>query len=493
MANIRRHCKPQLQAALGGVEVVMVTLVDRAKDWWKGDAMPQPVKGLMRPIDVDGLATEMSLPIRGADAGAREVPATSATTLDAVEEEVVGKLSAEWTLQRGFLIAMLQAYRDRLAELNAAKVIGELRLSAADAIDKFKSSKQLARGDLARLRSAYIEARNELSEFRAKHRLTRPARDPDGRWATFGLLFVVIAFESVLNGVFFAKGSEAGLIGGVGVAIGISAVNVLLCFFLGAGPARFINWRGWLLKSIGFVVTLGGWSAVALLHFFAAHFRDATVAVGEKEAYAKALSQLWQDPFGFSDITSWYLFGLGLAFGLISFWKGYRFDDPYPYYGETFRREREAHDAYAEEHDEFFEALKEVREETVEAFRAGLANIPQYVAKSEQVRAARTALLEEFKAYETGLQQAGNRLLTIYREACRQHRQTQAPAHFSERWSLPGSAVAGPEITALVAEARDDVVGDVRAVLDELRTLSEEVIKTYGELAAAAEHPSDMK
>ena len=68
----------------------MVTLVDRAKDWWKGDAMPQPVKGLMRPIDVDGLAAEMSLAVRGADAGAREVPATSATTLDAVEEEVVG-------------------------------------------------------------------------------------------------------------------------------------------------------------------------------------------------------------------------------------------------------------------------------------------------------------------------------------------------------------------------------------------------------------------
>lgn len=471
----------------------MATLVDRAKDWWKGDSMPQPVKGLMRPLDVDGLAAEMSLVARGVEAGSREAPATTATTFDATEEEIVGKLSAEWTLQRGHLLAMLQAYRDRLAELNAAKVIGELRLSAADAIDKFKSSKQLIRGDLARLRNAYVEARTELSEFRAKHRLTRPARDPGGRWTTFGLLFVVIALESVINGVFFAKGSEAGLIGGVGVAIGISAVNVLLCFFLGVGPARFINWRGWVLKSVAFVVTVGGVFAVALLHFFAAHFRDASVAVGERQAYAKALSQLWQNPLGFSDITSWYLFGLGLAFGLISFWKGYQFDDPYPYYGATFRREHEAHDTYAEEHDEFFDELKNVRQETVEAFRAGLANIPQHVAKSEQVRAARTALLEEFKAYEGGLQQAANRLLTIYREACRQHRQTQAPVYFSERWFLPGSAVTGPEITALVAEAPDDVVGDVRVVLDELRTLSEEVIKTYGELAAAAEHPSDMK
>lgn len=297
----------------------------------------------------------------------------------------------------------------------------------------------------------------------------------------------------MLNGVFFAKGSEAGLIGGIGVAIGISAVNVLLCFFLGAGPARYINWRGWLLRSLAFVVTIVGVGGITLLHFFAAHFRDATVAVGEKHAYTRALSQLWQSPFGFSDISSWYLFGLGLAFGLISFWKGYRFDDPYPHYGETFRRERDAHDAYAEEHDEFFDDLKTVRDDTVEAFRAGLANIPQYVAKSEHVRAARTALLEEFRAYEGNLQQAGNRLLTIYREACRQRRQTPTPAYFSERWALASSAVAGPEITALVAEAPDDIVGDIRAALNELRVLSEDVLKTYGELAEAAEHPSDMK
>lgn len=455
--------------------------------------MPQPVKGLMRPLDVDALAAEMSLAARGNEAGAREVPATTATTLDATEEEIVGKLGAEWTLQRGHLLAMLQAYRDRLAELNAAKVVGGLRLSAADAVDKFRSSKQLIRGDLARLRDAYVEARNELSAFRVEHRLSRPARDPGGRWTTFGLLFVVIAFESVLNGVFFAKGSEAGLIGGVGVAIGISAVNVMACFFLGVGPARYINWRGWFRRSLGLLATVAGWAAITLLHFFAAHFRDATVVVGEKQAYATALTKFWQNPFGFSDITSWYLFGLGLAFGLISFWKGYRFDDPYPHYGDTFRRERDAHDAYAEEHDDFFKDVKETRDSTVEAFRAGLANIPQYLAKSEHVRAARTALLEEFKAYEGSLQQSGNRLLTIYREACRQRRRTPAPAYFNERWALTASATTGPEITALVAEAPDSIVGDVVASLDELRQLSEEVLKTYGDLAAAAEHPSDMK
>ena len=36
--------------------------------------------------------------------------------------------------------------------------------------------------------------------------------------AAFGLLFVLVALESVLNGFFFAKGSEFGLVGGIGTA-----------------------------------------------------------------------------------------------------------------------------------------------------------------------------------------------------------------------------------------------------------------------------------
>lgn len=470
-----------------------MSIIEQAKTWFKGDGVPQPIAGLMDPIDADHLAEELSLTVRGQENGSHELPASGSTSPDAVEEEIIGSIMAEWSLQREHLITMLKAYRDRLAELTAASEIGQLRVAKDHAVSKIKQRKQEARGDLARLRGAYVEARDELTRFRIKHGLSDPARDPSGRWTTIGLLFVMIALESIMNGLFFAKGSERGLIGGVGTAFGISLVNVLFCFFLGLVPARFINWRGWFVRSLSVLVTAVGLAAVLFVHLFAGHLRDATAATSEAQAYGIAVTKVLAAPWSLADISSWYLFGLGTLFGLISFWKGYRHDDPYPYYGDTFRRERDAAERYNGEHRDFFGELEEVRDDTVKQFQDGIANIPQYVAKSHQVRAARSALVERFRGYEQMIVQVANRLLAAYRDANRRRRQTPAPAYFSAQWALPGSAIAGSDILALSTEAPDSVVTNVDATLAELRALSEEVVRAYDDLLAVVEHPTDMK
>jgi len=246
-----------------------VSILEQARTWFKGDGIPQPIAGLMDPIDADHLADELRLTVRGQENGAHEQPASGPSSPDAVEEEIIGTIMAEWSLQREHLIAMLKAYRDRLAELSAVSEIAQLRLSATAAIVKFRQRKQEARGDLARLRNEYIEARDELAAFRIKHGLSRPARDPSGRWTTIGLLVVMIALESVMNGLFFAKGSERGLIGGVGTAFGISLVNVLFCFFLGLFPAHFMNWRGWFVRILATLLTIAGLAAILFVHLFA--------------------------------------------------------------------------------------------------------------------------------------------------------------------------------------------------------------------------------
>jgi len=114
----------------------------------------------------------------------------------------------------------------------------------------------------------YASCRDELSEFRSTNRLKRAARNPARRWTTFGLLFLLIGLESGLNGFFFAKGSDFGLLGGVGTAIGISFVNVLFAFMLGLFPMRWINHRNYFFKLIGVIVTSSGspdsWRCTAL-------------------------------------------------------------------------------------------------------------------------------------------------------------------------------------------------------------------------------------
>src|SRR5262249_1958023 len=153
-----------------------------------------------------------------------------------------------------------------------------------------------------------------------------------------GLLSIFVAIESVLNGMFFAKGSEFGLLGGVGTAIGISLTNVVSSFLLGLWPARWVNHRNVLAKMCGLAVTVVGLSSLIGLHAFAAHLRDAVVAVGEQRALSEAIAALTSTPWRLNDLNSYYLFGLGLLFTLGAFYKGVTFDDPYPRYGAIARR-----------------------------------------------------------------------------------------------------------------------------------------------------------
>ncbi len=468
------------------------TLIERAQSWLKGDGIPQLLPGLMAPIDAAKLADDLRLAAQGADRGERDLPASAEANFDPIELDVVGRVGAEASLQRGHLIAMLRAYRDRLAELTAATEIAQLRLAAADAIAKFNQARQQSRGDLARLRQRFVEARNELSDFKLTHNLTRPARSPNNRWTTIGLLIVVVAFESILNGAFFSKGSELGLVGGIVTAVGISIANVGWCFLLGNIPARYANARNFFIKMASLLMTVAGLGAVIALHLFAAHFRDATIALGEDKAFEAAKIGIMSHPANLADINSWYLFGLGVLFGFLAFWKGYGLDDPYPGYGSVFRRAAEAEDEYNREHHEFFDELDATRDTTIDAFKAGIANIPGYAAKAQQIRAARSALLEQFRNYEQQIEQIVNRLLAVYRDANTRCRKTAVPEHFRSQWVSSGSTLVGADILALTTDTADSVIANVEATLEELKALSEQVLLAYGRLMDAVEHPTDM-
>jgi hypothetical protein len=472
---------------------MVATILDKVQGWIEGADVRRVIPGLMQPIDVKAIARELDLAGRGRERGSREVPPSTDDNFDQVEQSIVDRVSAERTVQHGHLVTMLRAYRDRLAELIAGVEIEKLRLEAKAALSRIDQARHEVRGELARLERAFVEAHDELEAFRQRHRLTRPARNPDNRGVTGGLLVVCIAVESVLNGFFFAKGSDLGLLGGIGTAIGISVVNVVGCFLLGWGPARLRNARNWFLKLTGYLVSLAGIGGFLLLHLFAGHFRDATATFGEERAFEIASTRLWTEPWALSDISSWYLFGLGALFGLVSMWKGYGMDDPYPHYGATFRRARKAEKEYDEEHRHFFGDLENVRDSTIEKFRAGISNIPQYAAKTEQVRTARTAMVEEFRVYEPLLEQAANHLLSIYRESNVRYRKSAAPPHFNRNWKLPESALSSPEVKTLLIDPRDTAFSNVEATLAELRESSNAVILAYNQVLAAVRHPSDMR
>jgi hypothetical protein len=261
---------------------------------------------------------------------------------------------------------------------------------------------------------------------------------------------------------------------------------------LGLFPMRWINHKNYALKIIGLLITAAGLIALIGLHGFAAHYRDATAAVGEERAFATALETLKSAPFALADLNSFYLFGIGLLWAFLAVWKGATFDDPYPRYGAYFRRAARARESYSDEHSFVFDDLEKIKEETVSEIDAGIRRIPRFPQEASIIRSQRDADIGGFRAYESAVETAVNQLLARYRDANRHHRKnSQAPKHFDSTWSLPHSFLANAAVQKELAEPSTPPL-DANAALAELRSLSQAVLREYESLLSNYPHPTKM-
>jgi hypothetical protein len=432
------------------------------------------------------------LDLRAEERGAKDLPSAETEVLDAVEQKIVQTIESEWAWHGEELLNNLRAYAARLIAVSVQTEFARLELKARDALTQLREANHRALADLGPLREAYISARDELTEFRRRHKLNRGAHNPAHRWTSFGLLVVLIVFEAGLNAIFFAKGSEFGFIGGVGTAIGISICNVLFAFLVGLGPARLINHRNYLIKALGTISTSIGLVCLISLHAFAAHFRDATVAVGGEDAFRVARETLIHAPWALADLSSFYLFGLGLLFGVTALWKGYVFDDRYPRYGAHYRRAERARSEYSDEHESLFDELQEIKEETVRSLDEGIKRIPHFPSQAASIRAERDALMQRFRAYETTVETATNELLARYRDKNKSSRKSKAPEHFNRPWKPPHSFLSDTNVLVAVAEPPTPPL-DANAALNELRKMSHDILAEYDELLMKYPHPSEMQ
>jgi hypothetical protein len=470
---------------------MIVKVVREAVDAIRGSEMPTTVPGFLRPIDTAAIARQLNLEARAAERGQSNIPPSDAVTLDAIEQQLIQRIESEWTWQGGELINNLRAYKQRLASYTVHAEFTRLVVRAKDTLTQLREVEHRAEAELGPLREDYLAARNELADFKKMHRLTRPVRVHAHRWTTFGFLFVLVAFESMANGIFFAKGSEFGLLGGIGTAIVISLINVASCFLLGLWPIRWINHRNLAAKLLGLLLSLAAIACIVALHAFAAHYRDSMAAVGEDRALARSFATLRANPWVLDNLNSYYLFAMGLFFSLLSIYKGATFDDPYPGYGAMSRRHESRREDYSDQHAHLFDGLTSIKDETIELLDQGITKLPLYPQEAANIRAQRAALVLTFRGYEPAVETAANQLLSQYRDINRTRRSTSTPLYFARPWRLPHSFIDTPEVRTLTAD-EDEERPNIQATLAELRLLCQEVLDEYEHLMTTYPHPTRM-
>lgn len=402
-----------------------------------------------QPVDVPRQARRRRLPERGAEDGARNLPAVVATEMALAEQEIVTDISADRERCARDLASQLRAYRDALSNLQTGMDIAGLRHAADEAILRFNEIRSRWSGDIGELRRAAAEATAELREFKERNRLSRAPRPPRNRLLSLSLLFLFVTIESGANGFFFAGGSDLGLLGGVTLAMGLSLVNVLVGTLSGLGFLRLMRSARWLLAAAGLIAFFGTEAGVLVINGLVAHYRDIYDAAGDATKVGDAWARLIDAPFAIQSMNSWLLFAAGLFFSGMATWKGYGLDDPYPGYGAAERRRQEAVGAYHGERDGLIDEAGEIADDYSEQARAAIEVLRASSSQRQQIQNARARALADFTTHENDLAHAAHQLLTIYREANTVSRTAPPPRHFDDRFTFPDRVLERPEFLLL--------------------------------------------
>ena len=209
-------------------------------------------------------------------------------------------------------------------------------------LDQFKKERDLA-----------IAA---LNNFRQSNRLDRSAAGDDrvtqALWAT-----AIVAVEGLINSYFYAPVSDFGLVGGFATAFFVSFVNVGFAFIGGVFGLRYLSHVDTTKQLGGVVAFLLCLAVCALVVAFSALFRGHIDSLRtsnegiediEVEAWNRVVESILEFDMAamFLSLDSFLLLFVGVFCAILGFWKGREFDDPYPGYGDRYRKRAQMIDEY---------------------------------------------------------------------------------------------------------------------------------------------------
>ena len=424
----------------------------------------RPTTDLFPVLDVERMARDLDLEAEGRKRGQQDQPPPETSSFDTVELAVVERIESEQAKAVHSLEDTLDTFSSRLASLDFEEQFGLVRQARDASLSEFKAEAVKGTDELHGLRRALRDAENYSAWFRKRHRLVRPAHAPGGwiqylKWAVIAAVFLL---ESGFNGVYLAKGSEQGLLGGVTEAAGFSAINIAVALLSALFAIRYVVHRNWAAKLFG-LFWIPVYMVLALvLNLALAHYRDASGTLLEG-ASREVVAAMTSHPFVLQDINSWTLFAIGIVFSLVALIDGFAMRDPYPGYASAEKKLRAARDLYIDRKQELIDVLQDVRDEHNDKVRDVIHDLSVRRREHAAILAHRNRVLNLFENHEEQLERAARFLLNKYREANVKARKSAAPKHFSDAFDLkrkrpaydPVQEDAG--IAAAVAEAQKEL------------------------------------
>ncbi|HEX7337149.1 MAG TPA: hypothetical protein VF252_08075 [Gemmatimonadales bacterium] len=435
------------------------------------------------PLEVEQIARMLRLDERAENAGRARLPAADAEGPDGVELEVLGvieeaarKANEDYLSQRDFYEGRIR----RAAITPDLKV--QLEAAGANALADFRAEIIHDQNTLHTLLQAAGNREAEYQEFRQRHNLNRLPRNISQGQRTFAfmVLAVFVIVESILNGMFFAEGSEAGIIGGVMQALVLSILNVgVAALYAIYGLPFLFHCKMWgkavgVLATVAFAVWLLG------LNLAIGHFRDLFVQDAGNVQMAELLRRLTSAPLLLGDAKSGLLVLLGIALGLLSVIDVAASHDPYPGYGAIGRERQRAIERYAHENAKSLAAIMRLRDQTVDDMTAAIELMRSAQFDMQQAIEGRARLHHNYRAYLEHLAVVHERLIQRYRDGNRRVRRGDVPPYFRQPPARP-SFIEPPVMSPMPGMEPDVRPEVIRQIDEDIKAVNEKFAQTVPE------------
>ena len=440
-------------------------------------------------VDRSGLAAELDLDATAARLGALDQPGPD-TSREASAEPTIDAHVQALVQEAGRRVAVrLRSLDSSIRAINLDRGTGRVEQLGA----RFEAEAAKVLGDGRRELETLVDThRRTLAEhdaFRARHGLARGARLPDSTFLAWVWLAGIVIVETGINALFFAEGSDRGLVGGGAQALVISVVNVGLAWFVARWPLRWAHHRRAAWSVLGtlavglYVVVLFG--AAWFVTLYREAFTVAPDAALEAALAAARDGRPWP-----VRLDSWGFWLASVGFALLALFKVHRMDDPYPGFGASERRLRRSEQDVQEERDRWVRELEHRRAECVAELDALADELDDAADRLVTIGNVHDKLRNGWTPYVESLRSTHRALVGQFRQENLAARTAPAPAWFDEAPAL--------DVAAFGADAQE--LPDIRAAGVAVRALQHDaaarsirLTERYNDVVAALDDGFDAR
>lgn len=386
-------------------------------------------------IDALVLDARLKTERQGRKDGVNNIPPADACTYTTAEMQIVETVADLRKKGLEYYENQIAAYGSRIRAARAEREQIELR--SGELRNEMRVEADSWKGHLWNAQQRVTGFQEKLDAFRERHGAVGPPRGAKNSVLMIGILAIMLMIEIALSGLFFAEKNEMGLLGGIGVAVVISGVNVITCLLMGFG-ARYVRLRGVFPTMFGVLMIALFFVEAIGLNLLVAHFRDALSTLPWTEATIEAIESVRADPFAIESLKSVVVFLFGFTVCTIAFIEGaVLWLDPRPGYNRLYDDTEKAIDEYGhlyreaqEELTKLFNASREELQGQAQKFRARVHSALDAVG-------GQSSITRQLNSFTETCDVAANRLLTSYREANQRARTADRPPYFDKVHTFP--------------------------------------------------------